>query len=131
MIKVYKIKIGEKIYEVELEAVSEKEGEIIKNTSKNNKKEDSKNTQEELDNTQKQNTSKERISTEVRAPMQGLVVNMAVSVGQKVKAGETLVVFEAMKMENPVVAPKDGTVVGVYVSKGDTIESGMLLVSLS
>ena len=121
MIKVYKIKIGEKVYEVELEAVSEKEGKIETEAPK------SKEVKEE--NPPKL-AAAEGIA-KVEAPMQGLVVSIDVSSGQKVKAGETLIVLEAMKMENPIVAPVDGTVAGIHVSKGDTVETGALLVSLS
>ena len=121
MIKVYKIKIGEKVYEVELEAVSEKEGKIETEAPK------SKEVKEE--NPPKLAASEG--TAKVEAPMQGLVVSIDVSSGQKVKAGETLIVLEAMKMENPIVAPVDGTVAGIHVSKGDTVETGALLVSLS
>ena len=122
MIKVYKIKIGEKVYEVEVEAVSEKEGKIETESAKEAKEEKPKETVK---------TSVSEGDTKVEAPMQGLVVRVDVSAGQKVKVGETLVVLEAMKMENPIVAPVDGTVAGIHVSKGDTVETGTLMVSLS
>ncbi|EEY34471.1 biotin/lipoyl-containing protein [Pseudoleptotrichia goodfellowii] len=122
MIKVYKIKIGEKVYEVEVEAVSEKEGKIETESAKEAKEEKPKETVK---------TSVSEGDTKVEAPMQGLVVSVDVSAGQKVKVGETLVVLEAMKMENPIVAPVDGTVAGIHVSKGDTVETGTLMVSLS
>ena len=122
MIKVYKIKIGEKVYEVEVEAVSEKEGKIETESAKEAKEEKPKETVK---------TSVSEGDTKVEAPMQGLVVSVDVSAGQTVKVGETLVVLEAMKMENPIVAPVDGTVAGIHVSKGDTVETGTLMVSLS
>ena len=60
----------------------------------------------------------------VRAPMQGTVVKTAVSVGDAVKAGDLLLVLEAMKMENHISAPRDGTVVELPVSPGVNVETG-------
>jgi propionyl-CoA carboxylase alpha chain len=54
-------------------------------------------------------------------PMPGLVVSIAVSPGQEVKAGETLAVVEAMKMENVLRAERDGTVKTVFAKKGDSL----------
>ncbi len=117
MIKIYKIKIGEKVYEVEVEAVTEKEGKIEAAPKK-----------EEVRKEVAPPPSGE--GEEVSAPMQGLILNVEVTAGQKVKAGETLVLLEAMKMENPIVAPRAGTVSGIHVSKGDTVETGDPLITL-
>jgi propionyl-CoA carboxylase alpha chain len=57
----------------------------------------------------------------VRCPMPGLVVSLAVSEGQEVKAGETLAVVEAMKMENILRAERDGTIKKIRVKKGDSV----------
>ena len=54
-------------------------------------------------------------------PMPGLVVSVNVSVGQEVKAGETLAVVEAMKMENVLRAERDGTVKTIKAKKGDSL----------
>ena len=51
--------------------------------------------------------------------------------GASVKAGDVLVILEAMKMENEIVAPQDGTVASVNVNKGDTVNSGDVLVSMN
>ena len=51
--------------------------------------------------------------------------------GQAVKKGETILVFEAMKMENSVVAPEDGTVANIAVAIGDSFEAGATLASLN
>lgn len=67
----------------------------------------------------------------VKAPMPGTVVNVVVTVGQIVKAGEDLVFIEAMKMETPVKAPKDATVATIEVSKGEAVDSGKVLVTLN
>jgi propionyl-CoA carboxylase alpha chain len=57
----------------------------------------------------------------VLCPMPGLVVSIAVAEGQEVKAGETLAVVEAMKMENVLRAERDGTVKAVRVKPGDSL----------
>jgi propionyl-CoA carboxylase alpha chain len=57
----------------------------------------------------------------VRCPMPGLVVSLAVTEGQEVKAGETLAVVEAMKMENILRAERDGTIKKVRVKPGDSV----------
>jgi propionyl-CoA carboxylase alpha chain len=57
----------------------------------------------------------------VRCPMPGLVVSVAVGEGQEVKAGETLAVVEAMKMENILRAERDGTIKKIRVKKGDSV----------
>ena len=124
MIKLYKIKIGEKVYEVELEEVNEKEGKIEAAKPENIK-------EEKAEKPENKVTRQATGSVKVEAPMQGLVISVDVSLGQKVKAGETLILLEAMKMENPIVAPVDGTVEGIHISKGDTVETGALLISLS
>lgn len=67
----------------------------------------------------------------VKAPMPGTVVNVVVSAGQTVKAGDDLVFIEAMKMETPVKAPQDGTVATVDVAKGESVDSGKVLVTLN
>lgn len=67
----------------------------------------------------------------VKAPMPGTVVNVVVSVGQSVKAGDDLVFIEAMKMETPVKAPQDATVATIEVAKGESVDSGKVLVTLN
>ncbi|MCB1481617.1 MAG: DUF2118 domain-containing protein [Rhodobiaceae bacterium] len=54
-------------------------------------------------------------------PMPGLVVSIAVEEGQEVKAGETLAVVEAMKMENVLRAERDGTVSAIHAKAGDSL----------
>ena len=128
MIKLYKIRIGEKVYEVEVEAVSEKEGSINTSNNVNNEPREKK----IEDNSPLNEVSNPIENGEmINAPMQGLIVDVKVETGQKVKAGDEVVILEAMKMENPIVAPKDGTILEIKVSKGSTVNTGDTLVILS
>ena len=67
----------------------------------------------------------------VNAPMPGNILDVRVKPGDSVKAGDTLLILEAMKMENEISAPQDGTIASVNVSKGDTVNSGDLLCSMN
>ena len=57
----------------------------------------------------------------IACAMPGLVVSVAVAEGQEVKAGETLAVVEAMKMENILRAERDGTIKNIRVKPGDSV----------
>ena len=63
----------------------------------------------------------------VVSPMPGTILKVNVSQGQAVKAGDVLLVLEAMKMENDIVAPVDGTVKQLLVSKGSTVDTDQVL----
>ncbi len=68
---------------------------------------------------------------DLTAQMPGQVMAVAVSAGDSVEAGQTLVVLEAMKMEIRVAAPTDGTVQQVHVKAGDVVERGQTLLEIS
>ena len=123
MIKLYKIRIGEKVYEVEVEDVSEKEGTIETSASSDSKQEAGKNENPPL---QKETEGKEII----KAPMQGLIVDVKVKAGQKVKTGDEIVILEAMKMETEVKAAQAGTVRGICVKAGDAVAVGDTVMNL-
>ncbi len=65
--------------------------------------------------------------TQIVAPMPGSIVNINVSAGQAVKAGDVLIVLEAMKMENDITAPCDGVVKQIVTSKGSTVNTDDVL----
>lgn len=102
--KIYKVKVNGKIYEVELESVTESNSHI--NTA----------TPAPVVNT---NTS----GTAIKAPIQGVILDVKVKVGDNVKKGQVVAILEAMKLENEVIALEDGTVKQVVANKGQTVNA--------
>ena len=100
--KIYKVKVNGKVYEVEIESVTEsnKTIEVANNVAS------------------AQASGKE---TQVLAPMAGTILDIKVAVGQNIKKGQVVAILEAMKLENEVVATADGVVKQVLVSKGQSV----------
>lgn len=65
------------------------------------------------------------------APMPGTILEIKVSEGKTVKAGEILVILEAMKMENELAAPVDGIVTKIHTSKGEAINAGDSILTIA
>ena len=106
--KVYKVKVNNKVYEVELEAVEETKETIA---------------------TPKTSTPVSG-SKEILAPIAGKVVDVKVKVGDVVKKGQTVAIIEAMKLENEIESQYDGTVVEVKVAKGQSVNNKEVLIVL-
>ena len=66
----------------------------------------------------------------IKTPLPGVIIDVKVNVGDTVAKGQTVVVLEAMKMENNINADRDGKVVAIQVTKGDTVADGAVLVVL-
>jgi pyruvate carboxylase len=66
----------------------------------------------------------------VAAPMPGTVVTLAVTVGQRVQAGDTLLSLEAMKMETHIAAERSGTVLAIHAARGEMVKAKDLLIVL-
>ena len=66
----------------------------------------------------------------VKAPMGGTVLKVLVKVGDEVKVGDALIIFETMKMENELKSPYGGKVKAVNVKEGDMMETGQVIVVL-
>ena len=64
----------------------------------------------------------------VKSPLPGVILDIKVNVGDEVKKGQTLIILEAMKMENSINADKDGKVAAINVSKGESVLEGTDLV---
>ncbi len=114
----YKISLNGKVYEVDVEKLevgAEAPSKEAKSTE---------------NNTPKVAEAAPTGSEDVTAPIPGGIWDVKVKVGDVVKAGQTLIVIEAMKLENEIVSPKDGKVTAVNVSKGETVALGDKLVSI-
>lgn len=70
-------------------------------------------------------------SVKVDAPMPGTILDVKVSTGASVNAGDVLCILEAMKMENDIVAPQAGTIASISVSKGDSVEAGQVIITMN
>ena len=66
----------------------------------------------------------------IKTPLPGVIIDVKVNVGDTVTKGQTVVVLEAMKMENNINADRDGKVVAIQVAKGDTVADGAALIVL-
>lgn len=127
--KVYKIKLNNKVYEVEVE-VSSNNGSI------------------QMPATQATPVASAQVASapaspdpavapanieggqKVEVPMPGTILDIRVQVGQKINKGDVIAILEAMKMENEIVAPVSGQILAVGVAKGDSVNVGNLIVSI-
>lgn len=73
---------------------------------------------------------KAHLENEIKAPMPGVILEIDVKEGQNIKAGESLLVLEAMKMENTITASNDATIKNISVTKGQTVAKNELLIEL-
>jgi biotin carboxyl carrier protein len=116
--KVYKVKVNGKVYEVELESVSEKAGNIAAPAAA---------PQPAAPQAAPQPVAS-GAGNEQKAPMAGTILDVKVSVGQQVNARDVLFILEAMKLENEVVAEFSGVVKSIAVAKGASVQNGQVLV---
>ncbi len=69
-----------------------------------------------------------KMISDIKAPMPGLVLEINIKNGQEVKENDTLLILEAMKMENVLTSPRDGIIKSVAIKKGDAVDKNQLLV---
>jgi len=108
LMKIYKINVNGKSYEVEVESIEE-----VKTETKPVKQE-----------------VKEESKIKVLAPMQGKIIKLNVKVGSNVKKGDVLMVLEAMKLENDIVCPADGYVRQLFIKENDQVEINQLMLMI-
>lgn len=70
-------------------------------------------------------------SVKVSSPMPGKILSVKKNVGDSVSKGDTILVLEAMKMENDIVAPEDGKIASIDVNEGASVEAGAVLATLN
>lgn len=115
--KKYEIDVNGQVYQITLKEISEEDlqqvaqGKTELTTSK------------DVDTQQSEGKA-------VYAPMAGNILSIKVRLGDRVQKGDTLVILEAMKMENEVVAPMDGVVKEIKVSENQGVESNQILVKI-
>jgi biotin carboxyl carrier protein len=69
--------------------------------------------------------------TDIKAPMPGLILKIRKGVGEKVEQGESVIILEAMKMENDLKSPTSGIIDKIFVTEGSPVEKGVTLFSIA
>ena len=103
--KLYKIKVNGKSYEVEVESITQQASKPMA----------------------KEVVATKEGTTDVKAPIQGTVIKMNAIVGKQVKKGSVLCVLETMKLENDILSPVTGYISQTFVSVGQKVELDQLL----
>ncbi|MBR3674896.1 MAG: biotin/lipoyl-binding protein [Bacilli bacterium] len=113
--KIYKVKVNGKLYEVELEEVKESAGSIAAPAAAP---------------AATPAAAPVAGGTKVPAPMAGKILDIKVATGAKVAKGDTIAILEAMKLENEIKSPAAGTVKAICVQKGAMVNNGDALIVL-
>ena len=113
--KNYEITVNGKVYQV---SVKEIDGELDKNKENKTISSD-------------KNNSDQLEGVPITAPMPGRILSVKVQENQSVRAGETVCLLEAMKMENEIVASVDGIVSQIKVQSNQSVEAGEVLVFIT
>ena len=83
------------------------------------------------DKKQKSETSDNNEDKTIKSPMQGTIQKILVKQGKKVKHGDSLMILEAMKLENNITADKDYIINEILVNEGDTVDSNQPLIKVN
>lgn len=123
--RIYKVKVNGKTFEVKILSVSETEPLEVKEVKAS--------APAAAPAVKAPEAPKAPVSeggTKIVAPMQGTILDVKVKAGDEVKEGDNLLILEAMKLENEIKAPRDGKVASVSASKGQTVNTNDVLVTL-
>lgn len=87
--------------------------------------------QERAFNLLENSSSHQSHHTDIKAPMPGLILKIRKGVGEKVEQGESVIILEAMKMENDLKSPTSGVIDKIFVKEGSPVEKGVKLFSIA
>ena len=122
----YRIKLNGKVYEMEVELIGENSGpQPVKTATSSVTPASVRETA--APKTVAAPSSAAHQAGAVTSPLQGTIIKINAANGDAVKAGQTIIVLEAMKMQNDIAAPKDGTLSDLAVAVGDNVRSGQVL----
>ena len=113
MMKKYRVKVNDKLFEVEVEEISSAAVKEVKEEVK-------------VETVAAENVSGEQ----VRAPLPGTITSIEVKVGDQVTEGDVLFIMEAMKMENEIPSPVSGTVKAIHVAQNASVDTGEVLATI-
>ncbi len=105
------VTVNGKDFQVEMEAQPEAEKKTVTQLPQSDEKVE----------TEPSTTGQVNTEQAIKAPLPGVITEIKVSVGDQVKAGDTVVVLEAMKMANNIEAEKDGTVTAICIKQGESV----------
>lgn len=105
------VTVNGKDFQVEMEAQPEAEKKAVTQLPQSDEKIE----------TEPSTTGQVNTEQAIKAPLPGVITEIKVSVGDQVKAGDTVVVLEAMKMANNIEAEKDGTVTAICIKQGESV----------
>lgn len=125
MKKKFQVTVNGTIYHVAVEEENESIQEI--KTSKENTSSDLLKSDEPT----KKSISQDNIQGEIiPSPMPGTIIKVNFKTGETIKKGQSILILEAMKMENDIVSPKDGIITNIFVNAGDTVKTDDKLASI-
>ncbi|MBQ8825457.1 MAG: acetyl-CoA carboxylase biotin carboxyl carrier protein subunit [Ruminococcus sp.] len=125
MKKKFQVTVNGTIYHVAVEEENESIQEI--KTSKENTSSDLL----KSDESTKKSISQDNIQGEIiPSPMPGTIIKVNFKTGETIKKGQSILILEAMKMENDIVSPKDGIITNIFVNAGDTVKTDDKLASI-
>ena len=126
----YSLKLNNKVFELVVEQIG---NDLVNVLVNGNNYEVTVRTalQEKAHELLENSSSKQSRRSEVKAPMPGLILKIKKNVGEKVEQGESIIILEAMKMENDLKAPFSGSIEKIFITEGSAVEKGTVLFSLA